>query len=158
MAILFLFGTVSAQQLIYKGPKPKKELSKAKTEGQPLTKLDMKEYVYDPRGKTDPFKSFIAEEEEIAEKERRKPRTYLETLDLTQLELIAIVVGAKERWAMVRDAKGIGYVIRKGTAIGLYEGVVYDIQEEKVVVHEKFRDYKGRKKTRVVEKELLKIE
>lgn len=151
----------TAQEVIYKEPRPKKTLSTMTEDKNRLAKGDEKgaiDYAYNPRGKTDPFKSFIAEQEEVEKKKRRKPRTYLETLDLSQLDLIAIVQSKQGNWAMVRDAKGLGYVIKKGTAIGLNEGVVQDIRDKKVIVREKFRDYRGREITRDVEKEILSIE
>jgi len=54
------------------------------------------DYVYDPSGKTDPFKSFIALQEEMEEMKRRKPRTYLETVELSQLQLTVIITSGKE--------------------------------------------------------------
>ena len=91
----------------------------------------------------------------VEEKKRRKPKTYLETLDLSQMDLIAIIISPKGNWAMVRDAKGLGYVIRKGTLIGTNEGVVDEIREKEVVVRERHRDYRGRVKTKDVAKKLL---
>jgi len=160
LGFLFLFfaGTMNAQEPVYKGPKALKDLTKTKGEASAGDKTDDLAYFYNPSGKTDPFKSFIAEQEPIEEKKRRKPRTYLETLDLSQLDLIAIVVSPASRWAMVRDAKGLGYVIKEGTPIGLYEGVVSAIRDDKVVVLEKFRDFRGREKTREVEKTLVSTE
>jgi hypothetical protein len=43
---------------------------------------------------------------------------------------------------MVRDSKGIGHVIRKGTPIGLNEGVVYEIKEQELIVREKHKDFR----------------
>jgi len=104
--------------------------------------LPIKEYVYDPRGKPDPFQAFIAEQEPIEEKVEKKPKTYLETLDISQLDLIAIILGPGENWAMVRDAKGMGYMIKKGTPIGLHDGVVHEIRDKEVIVREKYKDYR----------------
>ena len=131
------------------------ETQKKKGEVQAII-IDGKEvtYFYDPRGKTDPFKSFIAEQEEIAEKKQRKPKTYLETLDLSQLELIAIIVGPKGNWAMVREAKGLGHVIKEGTAIGTRGGVVKQITDREVVVREEYKDFRGRIKYKDVSKKL----
>jgi len=111
-------------------------------------------YSYNPTGKTDPFKSFIAEEEELEGKKLRKPKTYLETLDLSQLQLIAIIVGPKGRYAMVREAKGVGHVIRKGTAIGRNGGVVQSITEQEVTIREEFKDFRGQSKSREIKKTL----
>jgi Tfp pilus assembly protein PilP len=138
ICVLFcVSGAFASPEVVYKGPKPKKDLP-AK-----LTALGIRPagtYTYDRRGKTDPFKSFIAEQEDTKKKERRKPRTYLETLDLSQLDLIAIIVGPKGNFAMVRDAKGLGYVIKKGTPIGINGGVVRQVKEKEVVIREGSKD------------------
>ncbi len=130
-------GAFASQEVVYKGPKPKKDLPSK------LTALGIKQagaYTYDRRGKTDPFKSFIAEQEDTSKKVRKKPRTYLETLDLSQLDLIAIIVGPKGNFAMVRDAKGLGYVIKQGTPIGIHGGVVHQVKEKEVIIREGSKD------------------
>ena len=135
--LLCVSDVFASPEVVYKGPKPKKDLNaKLATLG---TRPEQA-YTYDRRGKTDPFKSFIAEQEDTTKKERRKPRTYLETLDLSQLDLIAIIVGPNGNFAMVRDAKGIGYVIKKGTAIGVHGGVVHQVKEKEVVIREGSKD------------------
>ncbi len=116
------------------------------------------EYRYDPTGKPDPFKPFFIARLEALEKKkkRKKPRTYLETLELSQLDLIAIVLGPKGRFAMVRDAKGVGHVIREGTPIGRNEGVVFKITEKEVIIKEKYTDLRGRTVVKLVKKKLSK--
>ncbi|MCD6298543.1 MAG: pilus assembly protein PilP [Deltaproteobacteria bacterium] len=141
LAVIYVFfcvtGAFASPEVVYKGPKPKKDLS---------VKLDALgtqpegTYFYDRRGKTDPFKSFIAEQEDTTKKKRRKPRTYLETLDLSQLDLIAIIVGPRGNFAMVRDAKGTGYVIKKGTPIGIHGGAVHQVKEREVIIREGSKD------------------
>lgn len=124
--------------------------AKKEPKAEEATKDD---YRYDPTDKTDPFKSFIAIQEAIEAEKDRKPRTYLETLDISQLDLIAIIVGPKGNYAMVRDAKGLGYVIKKGTPIGVHDGVVYQINENEVIIREKFRG-----KERDISKELSSLQ
>ncbi|MFZ7110362.1 MAG: pilus assembly protein PilP [Desulfatiglandales bacterium] len=114
--------------------------------------------LYDPTGKIDPFKSFIAEQEEIQEKKKRKPKTYLETLDLSQLILTAIIVGPNGHWAMVRDSKGTGHVIRKGTYIGINGGTVHQITDKEVIVREEYTDIKGQVQHRDIKKEVPPVE
>jgi type IV pilus assembly protein PilP len=105
-------------------------------------------YIYDPTGKTDPFKSFIAIQEEMEEMKRRKPRTYLETVELSQLQLTVIVTGEKESWALVRDSKGLGHVIKKGTYIGTEGGIVHEITDKEVIIREEYKDFRGDTKYR----------
>ena len=157
-AFVFLFDETAwtAQDVIYKDPRPRKKLFDAKEKSEE-EKVEVP-YLYDPTGKTDPFKSFIAIQEELAEKKRKKPRTYLETLDLSQLELIAIIVGPKGNFAMVRDSKGTGHVIKKGTPIGTKSGVVTQITEMAVMVREEYRDFRGKTKYKDVAKKLPTLE
>ncbi|MEJ2025236.1 MAG: pilus assembly protein PilP, partial [Deltaproteobacteria bacterium] len=82
------------------------------------------------------------------------PRTYLDTLDLYQLELIATIIYPKGNWAMVRDAKGVGHVIRRGTQIGTNEGIVQKISEGALVIREKHIDFLGKVTTRNVVKKM----
>lgn len=112
-------------------------------------------YIYDPTGKTDPFKSFIATQQEKAEKKREKPRTELETLELSQLTLSVIVIGEKGKWAMVRDSKDKGHIIKRGTPIGTNGGVVYRIIPGEVIIREEFVDFKGKKQFKDVSKKTL---
>ena len=101
-------------------------------------------YSYDPTNKIDPFKSFIVVRRELEEKEQEKPKTYLETLDISQVSISAIVLGSKGNWALVRDSKGDGHVIKVGTLIGRRNGRVKSILEKEVIVTESYKDIRGR--------------
>lgn len=151
LCILFLIvppvSAWTSQEVIFKSARPLKQAVEAgkevpKSEDEDGTKPGGT-FLYDPVGKTDPFKSFIAEVEKVEEPEKRKPRTYLETVDLSQLELIAIIVGPMGNWAMVRDSKGTGHVIQQGTYVGTRGGVVHEIKDDAVVVREAYKDFRG---------------
>lgn len=107
---------------------------------------------FNPVGLRDPFRSFILEQRAVEGEKAKKPRTYLETVDLSQLELIAVVVAPEDSWAMVRDAKGIGYVVKTGTPIGLDGGRVHQIRPGEVIIRSSHRDARGR----IVERETAK--
>ena len=147
--VLWVSLAVAAPEVVYKDSRPMKKVfeSQQKEAGTAAPSAEQEKetrLAYDPTGKTDPFKSFLAEQELKEEKkEARRPKTYLETLDLSQLELIAIVVGPKGNWGMVRDSKGVGHVIQKGTAIGTNGGVVHGITEKEVTIREEYKDFKG---------------
>jgi type IV pilus assembly protein PilP len=115
---------------------------------KPASESADEEYFYDPSGKTDPFKSFIALQEEIKEMKKRKPRTYLETVELSQLQLTTIINNGQEGWAMVRDSKGLGHVIKKGTYIGTQGGIVHEITDKEVIIREEYKDFRGNIKYR----------
>jgi Tfp pilus assembly protein PilP len=155
--LLFPIGAAGSQELVYKEPREKKALPEEAQEGSGVGNTPVQTSLlrapFNPEGKTDPFKSFIAEQEAVEEK-KKKPRTYLETLDLSQLELVATVVEARGNWAMVRDAKGLGHVIKVGTPIGTSEGVVAVIEQGEVVIKEKHTDFRGQEVIKEVKKKL----
>jgi len=102
-------------------------------------------YFYNPTDKVDPFKSFITVREELQEKEaREKPRTYLETLDISQLTISAIMLTSDGNWALARDSKGDGPVIKVGTPLGRSGGRVTEILEDRSLVREYYKDIRGR--------------
>ena len=105
-------------------------------------------YVYDPTGMTDPFFSFLSLKEEKGEEE--KQLTELETMELSQLDLVVIVVSPRGKWAMVKDSKDVGHVIKEGTLIGTNGGFVYKIDEEQVIIREEYVDFKGEKQYREI--------
>jgi len=157
----FATGALAAapSDAVYKEQRPMKQVVEKGPVAPPadVKKEEKKEgpkYTYDPTGKTDPFKSFIAEQEEMEEKAKRRPKTYLETLDLSQLELIAVIVGSKGNYAMVKDSKGTGHVIQKGTSIGTNGGFVERISDKEVVIREEYKDFKGTVKYKDIAKKL----
>ena len=70
----------------------------------------------------------------------REPRTELQKLSLAQLTLTAIIQDRDKSWAMVRDEKGMGYILKKGTAIGTMGGRVAKISsvQKKVIINEPY--------------------
>jgi type IV pilus assembly protein PilP len=157
----FATGALAASSdAVYKDPRPLKQVfekdkaAPAAADAKKEEKMEAPKYTYDPTGKTDPFKSFIAEQEEMEEKAKRRPKTYLETLDLSQLELIAIIVGAKGNYAMVKDSKGTGHVIQKGTSVGTNGGFVERITDKEVIIREEYRDFKGTVRYKDIAKKL----
>ncbi len=165
-AVFLLLGprALAQDSLVYKGPRGRKNIQELRTGGAAslasmVNKGEKKPYVYDPTGKPDPFKSFIAKQEAFEKKrKKRKPKTYLETVELSQLDLIATIINKRGNWAMVKDAKGIGHVIRVGTAIGTNGGVVYKIEEGKVVIRETHVDFRGRKIIKDIVKKLPSLQ
>lgn len=164
MTLLLLFGivpifflgitTTQAKEEVFKDPKEREKLTKKKpikeeAKADSIQNKDRKgkgtaAYTYDPTNKADPFKSFIVVKEELEEKEEKKPKTYLETLDISQLTVAAIVLSSKGNWALVRDSKGDGHIIKVGTPIGRRSGRVIRILDKEVVVREYRKDFRGR--------------
>ncbi len=115
--------------------------------------------MYDPTGKIDPFEPLLREKPvEIKNKKLKKriPRTPLERIDLGQLKLVGIILASSGNRALVEEASGKGYVIKKGTYIGTNAGKVVEIQKEIVTVEEEFEDVFGKIKVRQRELKLPK--
>lgn len=125
------------------------------TQGDIKEEKKERKYIYDPAGKTDPFKPFIVTQEEKAVKEKEKPKTYLETLELSQISLSAIIIGEKGKWAMVVDSKDDGHVIKEGTLIGTNGGFVYKIEPGEVIIREEYVNFRGEKDFRDVSKKSI---
>ena len=96
---------------------------------------------YNPIGKRDPFKSFLAEE--LAPGQQRA-LTPLQRYDIDQMQLIGIIWGISAPRAMVITPDGKGYVVQKGTLIGKNWGKVSRITQDEVIISEEFRDFEGK--------------
>ncbi|PID73669.1 MAG: hypothetical protein CSB33_02680 [Desulfobacterales bacterium] len=121
---------------------------------------------YNSKGLLDPFMPLFREEPKAPEKKPEKPAsaesaqeklppkpirplTPLEKLDLSQLKLVGIIRAQSGNKALVEEASGKGYIITRGTYIGINSGRVVEIQPDRVVVEEKWQDYvSGEMKTR----------
>ena len=107
-------------------------------------------YSYDPKGKIDPFEPLFREKvkpkapaAKKAEKRQRVPRTPLEKIDLSQLKLSAVIQASSGNKALVEEASGKGYVVTKGTNIGINWGKVVEIQLDRIIVEEEVQDVLG---------------
>ncbi|MEE4357928.1 MAG: pilus assembly protein PilP [Desulfococcaceae bacterium] len=112
---------------------------------------------YDPKGKADPFEPLFKEEpkekkktEVASAQDSSKPKTPprrltpLEKLDLDQLKLVGIIRAESGNKALVEEASGKGYIIVKGTYIGIRSGIVVEIKQDRIVVEEKEEDVLGK--------------
>ncbi len=104
---------------------------------------------YDPKGRTDPFSPLFKDEPKpkpgVKPGDGKPGRilTPLEKLDLSQLKLVGIVRGLGGPRALIEETSGKGYIIKKGTFIGIHSGKVADIFDDKIVIDEEFEDYTG---------------
>jgi len=73
-----------------------------------------------------------------------RPRTPLEALDLSQVKLVGVMLSDKGNTALVEDATGKGYVIRKGTYIGKNAGKVIQILKDRFIVEEEIENVHGK--------------
>ena len=135
----------------------KKIESVKKTEKKDLEKKEEKEYVYDPVGKTDPFKPFI-QLTPVRESARNVPLTPLQKYEISQLKLVAIISTPEGNIALVEDSTGKGYFLKKGTGIGKNDGKITKILKDKVIIEEMYQDIFGQTKINEISLVLHRIE
>lgn len=104
-------------------------------------------FYYDPKGKRDPFRSFLFDppgEAVVAEGP-------LERFDVSQLSLVAVIWDVESSRALVQDPSGMSFIIAKGTRVGKNAGRVTRIADNAVVVMETYVDTFGKETTRDIE-------
>lgn len=103
--------------------------------------------------KVDPFMPLFKEEKpeppkqvDTAKKETKKrvPLTPLEKIDLSQLKLVGIIRSPSGDKALVEEANGKGYIVTKGTYIGINSGRIIGITENGIIVEEEIEDVLGK--------------
>lgn len=127
--------------------------------------VEMPEYRYDPKGKTDPFKPFVRLELPTAAKKGPEKKKYtgnltpLQRVSLDKVRVTGIAGSQAKRVAMVEDGAGKGYIVYLGTLIGENGGRVIQILPDRVIVEEKVGEgSKGKEKSHRVALKLHKEE
>jgi type IV pilus assembly protein PilP len=122
--------------------------------------LDTSDF-YNPEGKLDPFASLYKEKPITVSttgqkllQEPKRPLTPLEKVDLSQLKLVAIVRASSGNIALVEEASGKGYVIKKGTYIGTRSGKVGKILPDRIIVEQESEDFSGKVSVHEIEVKL----
>ena len=123
----------------------------------PDQKIELSEttVTYKVEGKIDPFASIFSDGSSAFANQNEKrliPLTPIEKVDLSQLKLVGIIFAPGGNRALVEDASGKGFIIKKGTRIGINFGRVIKILKNRVVVEEETESILG--KTTLVKKEL----
>lgn len=123
-----------------KPAKKKEQAATKKSEPGPDTSAPKpSEYAYSPIGKRDPFRTFIADMREAAQREdMRKPES-TEKFELDQYRLTGVITGTSQPQAMVEDPESVGHVLRIGTRLGKNGGRVTRISATEIVVTEEYR-------------------
>lgn len=102
-------------------------------------------YVYDSRGRRDPFMSIIVA---VAETPPGEIKTPIESFDIEQVKLTAVVWTDGEHYALIKLPDGKHYVIREGMNIGIHKGQVAKIVADAVLIKEMVKDYRGQLKSK----------
>ncbi len=164
IAFLFLVGGCGGGTPAPSLPTKAKSLSVEKNKEGPAKvaekkepeKMEEAEYSYNPAGKPDPFKPFI----QLASRggSRTAPATPLQKFDISQLKLVAIITTSEGNIALVEDATGKGYFLKKGTWVGRNDGKVTKILKDTVIIQEVYQDIFGQTKTNDISLSLHKVE
>jgi len=135
-----------APQPVVKRQAPKPE---AKAPVPPATEAQAKKaeqvVLYDPRGKRDPFVSFIRVEERRKAGNGTALLPPLQRYDLGELKFVGVIWMKKGALGLVEDAEGKGYSVTVGTRIGRSGGVVSRITGKEILVREEFVGNRGEK-------------
>lgn len=99
-------------------------------------------YIYDRRDRRDPFIPLIVPKMNLNDKETAKIGT-LESYDIGEYVLAAIIKKGGGNFALVVAPDNRSFTVRVGTVIGFNKGKVEEISDERIVLVEYSKDYKG---------------
>ena len=160
LAGIFLFvivgcegGSKPAKPTVERIAQPQKPPPE-KVEEKAVDKEEEPPYTYNPVGKRDPFKPFIALESKKTTP--TTPLTPLQRYDVSELKLVGILKGPAGYRALVEDAGGKGFIITKGTPIGRENGYVKEIHDNRVIIQQTHKDIFGQVKHREITMPLRK--
>jgi Tfp pilus assembly protein PilP len=126
--------------------KPAPPAAKPAEQATEAPKAEKEVYVYDQKGRRDPFVSLVQVAKEKPKRLRgSKP---IENFDVDEIRLIAILWDNKQYYALITLPDGKSYTIRKGTTLGLYGGKVEEITHDSVLIREQVKDYRGQLRTK----------
>ena len=101
--------------------------------------------LYDPRGKRDPFVSFVKVDERRKAGFDTASLPPLQRYDLGELKFVGVIWTKKGARGLVEDAEGKGYSVTVGMRIGRSGGVVSRITGKEILVREEFVGNRGEK-------------
>src|SRR5262245_59366271 len=112
--------------------------------------VDSADFHYDANGRRDPFRSYKWDfmKRELADAAEAGP---LEQFDLSQLSVVGIVWNVGRARALVQDPTGMSYVVAQGARMGKNDGRVMKIDDNLMVVRERYVDLYGNESTQDVE-------
>jgi Tfp pilus assembly protein PilP len=120
-----------------------------------LKALTKKEFSYTPENMVDPFISFVVamstpseaprpreEEEEAGPPTPQLPLTPLQKMAVGQIErgFKAVLWGDMGMRALIEDDAGKGYIVGVGTPLGGNNGIITDIQNDRLVIQQELWD------------------
>jgi len=98
------------------------------------------DYAYDPAGRRDPFAPIVSRESKQLSQSNLPP---LERYPISEFRMTGILWGGFGYNAMLEGPDGKGYFVHVGTRIGPNRAVVKKINQDSLVLEEKFKNYMG---------------
>jgi type IV pilus assembly protein PilP len=105
------------------------------------------DFVYDPTGKRDPFRSYDFSPRETSV----GGNTVLEKFTYDDLKFSAVLTGMGTDKAIIEDPSGKGHTVEIGTPVGVYGGKVVKIENDRLTILESSIDFTGQQQTRTIE-------
>ena len=99
-------------------------------------------FVYNPNGRRDPFLGLLAVKKPVGA-QPAQPQTPLQEYELGQFRLTGVIRNASGPAAMVMAPGGKSYVVKKGVKIGKNGGTIIAIENNRIVVEERYYDFAG---------------
>ncbi len=124
-------------------PKPAQAAVSQTAEAQ-VQKVEEDIFIYEKRGRRDPFVSLVVKTDE----KPVKGPTPLENYDIGAIKILGIVWGEKGYFAEVILPDGKAYTVKPGITIGLHKGKIQKITKGGIMIKENIKDYKGEMKPR----------
>jgi len=103
-------------------------------------------FVYQLEGRRDPFVPLVATKKTVDFFENP-----LEAFDVPQFLVKAVIVGIGETKAMVVAPDGSAYILKAGMRLGKANGVIKEINRERIVIEEKYQDITGKVRKNIQE-------
>lgn len=143
--LLLPFGGCKKEQPVVKKPMAEKvtpaEVEKDTKKSEEAGKVAKEEYLYDSKGRRDPFLSLVVVSKQ--ELERKKGVTPIESFGVEEINLIAIAWEKNKYYALIMLPDGKSYTITEGMTLGLQGGKVQKVTKDMVIIRENIKDYKG---------------
>jgi len=103
------------------------------------TKIEQEVYLYDAKGKRDPFLSLVTK----TKPEIVKGASPYESYSVQEIILIAIAWDDQKYYAMITLPDKKSYTITEGMKLGLHGGKVEKITKDRMLIREYIKDYRG---------------
>ncbi len=129
--------------------KAQKEVDKLQAEEEAIrAALKQEGYVYQRRGRRDPFTPLI-----VPLKKQKKDKSKIGTIegyDLNEFALTAIAKKGDEYYALLVTPDNRSFTVKEGDIIGMNNGRVKEITSDKIRMVEYIRNYKGELRPRQI--------